>query len=1145
MDETLSGTAQNLPFWAAKKYWSSPSTVRAWSQEQAAAAAAGTSRSSTGGEGRDRWRPRTPRRRPSTTMTMVPQLSGVPLQPYGQKYQIAKKQKQQQTQRMETSHILRTANGGASSPYPSPPPNQHQQPPSSSSSVAAASASELPSRNNKKNKDDTIIVGGRGTRSEDDSSPNSSSSYNEQQQQQQQQYSRSFSSQPPTDGLFVPNLTTADARTENPPPRFVSHSGSNNDKNTNTNTNTNNIHNQIDQQKMHYDPSRPEAPNDHDQHSRQSRIPWATTSSTASSSSSASLSSSERYQDDRGGRHRPASSSSLIENVVPNGRRSTDYKYADARYDMPAWKRSLRRLSSPLKKLVPDLGQVFRFRIGRNRRDKYHASLEAWNLTETEDGSSDRRGFFRKLFRRRSRSDRLSSSSSSVPSSFRASSDHRGEDDGAMDGQSPSLIANMLIRCTEGKTASLLRDTDIRASTTIGRYQSVLDVLFIVSIIVGFKLMPGVSEQVLVSSSLPRSWEDIILVALPKVGSIFYELIQGSWSFFAFLYACLFRYVRERILDGKVDRLASSVASSVKEESEYSQLYLRLMAAIPMDRNLPNRLAVVSKKQVANVVSKARLDSYVGIVLASLMLMTASTVGPIILSFFSTIAKIVSLQELRHWPLQWQSIFSASSYLVKDLFQTLEGHTHNAVNALLNNPMQFAFHLSMFASLVICSLLPRLKERWAVTPASGSTTLEDGGGGDGGVIINDELTTSNFESAEEWSRIGTSSASRLSMLSENGSVENALARWRASRVTLFENSKSSLISNEGRAALSLRLQLLAYTIVVGLVTVVPLFVSHFLAGKGISLSSALSTKFTLFQWDSLLDVSFLQVFLFSLAYQALTKVTESVEHTSFVKEFQTDLVNTKEEMDDSNKRQTDFHSMGSVSPSAGILVRDLWAAHTSKRAWAVRGANFQCKNGEILAILGEDGSGKTRLLTTLAEALTFPPKRTNTTNKVRGFIGICGLEASKWDRRMLKRRLGIYLSDVRIIADSASLFSGWTMEEILEPVDGNRPNNDPLQRKLSPAERSSMFLALKVRRVKSGLAKVFWSEFFLLSLFAPFLYFLKFAFIFYITPDHRSSRDTSCKASIEVIDDIYSERGRLTSDLPQTTFRCIISGRMV
>ena len=104
-------------------------------------------------------------------------------------------------------------------------------------------------------------------------------------------------------------------------------------------------------------------------------------------------------------------------------------------------------------------------------------------------------------------------------------------------------------------------------------------------------------------------------------------------------------------------------------------------------------------------------------------------------------------------------------------------------------------------------------------------------------------------------------------------------------------------------------------------------------------------------------------------------------------------------------------------------------------------------------------------MTSLAEALTFTPKRTTTTNKVRGYIAIGGLEVSKWNRKMLKRRLGILLSDVRMVADSASLFSGWTMEEILEPVDGLRCNDDSLQRTFSSAEKSAMLLSLKVCHV--------------------------------------------------------------------------------
>ena len=391
----------------------------------------------------------------------------------------------------------------------------------------------------------------------------------------------------------------------------------------------------------------------------------------------------------------------------------------------------------------------------------------------------------------------------------------------------------------------------------------------------------------------------------------------------------------------------------------------------------------------------------------------------------------------------FRSLFGASSTLLKTLSYTMKEHSSQAFKTFVDSPMQFSFHLSMFASLIMCSLLPQIEERRAVASFTNKEDLEE------------ELATSNFESAEEWSRLGTSSASRLSMLSENGSVENALARWRASRITPLDDypSKSRTLSS--------LIRLVTFTVAGAILAGLPLLVSHLLAVETPSLHKSLS----ILRWNSLFDLSFIQIFLFVLVHQALQKVMESSEHAAFVKDFQTDLVSTKKEIEDSNKRQSDFQLMGSVSPSAGMAVRDLWAAHASKRAWAVRGANLQCKNGEILAILGDDGNGKTRLLTTLAEALTFPPKRTTTAIKVRGYIAICGLELSKWDHKMLKRRLGILLSDVRMIADSASLFSGWTMEEILEPVDGlQNNNNNPMERSLSSAEKSSMLLALKVCR---------------------------------------------------------------------------------
>lgn len=698
--------------------------------------------------------------------------------------------------------------------------------------------------------------------------------------------------------------------------------------------------------------------------------------------------------------------------------RSLPGEYRDDEYETPGWKQALQKLIPP----VPNLGKLFRL----GRKDNYlYASLDAWETDEEEEQGRGGIGLFG-LFRKRPNPSPLSQG---IYSSRR---------DKAPEELMPPLVSSMLSRCNDGKTTSLLQEADKRKIRFIGRYQAVLDVAFLLLIMLGLQQTAGLDQLML---PLPKTFDDVVSIMLPKLGSILNDAL-GTWAIFAFLYAYLSSYARKNVLNQRVARVSSQVSASVQEEVEYAQLYLQLVAAVPMDPNLPGRLAATAERQVATLASKARLNSYVLLVLGAMTIMTVSVLGPILVALSSTFSQIGLLQEWRTWPIHWDALFEKVGSLLQTLFLTLEGYTAQTMTHFMDRPLQFAFHLSMFGSLVVCALLPRFEERRAIAAA---IVREDD--------ENEDLLASNMETVEEWSRLGTSSASRLSMLSENGSVENALERWRASHLTLLEDPFF------GSPALSSLLRLGAYTVIAALLAIAPVAVSY-MVGKTTSLSSPL---FRVPRWDSFVDLSLLQITLFALVYQALYNVMQSIKYTGQIKNFSSELGKTKNDLQESSKSNIDLQVMASVSSSAGLTIRDLWAAHTSKRAWAVRGATLQCKNGEILAIIGDDGEGKTRLLTTLAESLVFPPKRSLTTNKVRGYIGIGGLEASKWDRKMLKRRIGILLSDIRMTADSASLFSGWNLEEILEPVDGHRNSqNDRLQRKLTSNEKSSILLALKV-----------------------------------------------------------------------------------
>jgi ABC-type multidrug transport system fused ATPase/permease subunit len=167
-------------------------------------------------------------------------------------------------------------------------------------------------------------------------------------------------------------------------------------------------------------------------------------------------------------------------------------------------------------------------------------------------------------------------------------------------------------------------------------------------------------------------------------------------------------------------------------------------------------------------------------------------------------------------------------------------------------------------------------------------------------------------------------------------------------------------------------------------------------------------------------------------------------------------------------RSVGLDLQASISPTAGILVKDLWSAHTTRRAWAVRGANLACKNGEVVLLLGDAGSGKSRLLTVLAESAAATPRMAVTSTRVRGSIAFGGVEVTKWEKSQLIKRLGLSLSDVRTIADISRVLSGLSIEEILEPSSGTRSFADVSHNPAS-TERNAMLIALKITGLYSTL----------------------------------------------------------------------------
>ncbi|KAI2506366.1 abc transporter atp-binding protein [Fragilaria crotonensis] len=507
-------------------------------------------------------------------------------------------------------------------------------------------------------------------------------------------------------------------------------------------------------------------------------------------------------------------------------------------------------------------------------------------------------------------------------------------------------LTDLLVRCHNGESTALLSHPEVRKSRAIGRNKAILDLLCLGSVVHGVRELVSVSSR----TGLQDSGNDIVAAT----ASIFVEASRG-WALYALSVAILTAATNHVIFDSQIRGLTNAVGTTVHGASRYSQLYMRLVAGQPVEKQVPNRMRQASEAQVLELIQTGRLQSFVSLVLSAMIIMTVSVIQPIVYAVLGSFFQFVTLPEFRSWPVPWAQV---GSYL-KDILVALSANINELLavqfSSFKDSPVAFVFQLAFFGSLAAVAVLPSLAGHRKVR------SLDDDEKED------EDVSASAFGTVTTLSNLGVSSASRLGLLSKSGALEGT-------------GTMASHVAPAIHTAQCPFPAILAPT---------------------------------------------------SWIHSIVNPTSVGTRLYNFVKV----LNEVVEEVSGSQKRPEPLLGT-SISPTIGLSVRDLWAAHTSKRAWAVRGASFDCHNGEIVAILGDDGEGKSRLLTAIAEALVNPAKRSLTTTKVRGSVSICGLDSMKWDRDQLKKRLGLFLNDVRTIADNAEFMSGFTLEEILEPMDG-------------------------------------------------------------------------------------------------------------
>lgn len=89
------------------------------------------------------------------------------------------------------------------------------------------------------------------------------------------------------------------------------------------------------------------------------------------------------------------------------------------------------------------------------------------------------------------------------------------------------------------------------------------------------------------------------------------------------------------------------------------------------------------------------------------------------------------------------------------------------------------------------------------------------------------------------------------------------------------------------------------------------------------------------------------------------------------------------------------------APHAGLEFRDVWFQYPGQKGWALKGVNLTLAPGEKLALVGENGSGKTTMIKLLTRL--YEPSK--------GEILLDGLNLTEWAPDRLMARVGVIFQD--------------------------------------------------------------------------------------------------------------------------------------
>lgn len=609
-----------------------------------------------------------------------------------------------------------------------------------------------------------------------------------------------------------------------------------------------------------------------------------------------------------------------------------------------------------------------------------------------------------------------------------------------------------------GKRNNLLSASSAKRCVSVGRTQAILGAAQLALVVFAMhEILP------IVYNALSSDGADVRTAVLSTILAA-----SDGWALHTIFAAFLVSASNSAWIKPALKRLSKEVATESESEAAYTQLYLRLISSIPMKRSFPARIVRrAAQAEAFNAATTARLHFFVTLAIGYILLSTVAVLKPAGAAVVSALLHIAKLDAWHERPIVWHAIFERAKTVGVGLVASLHDLFNTELEEVQQQPLRVVVVLSLLTALAIVSYLPSL-EKNRKADAAGLAADED---------EDDDVITSL------WSNIGSSSATRLSLISSPRGVEGALDQWsklrpdRAAAAGIQVGAKLSRKKRRRQTSPSIMtsvkplLQQLAYVASSTCLLLVPLGLYSYVWMKTQSADGGQNIiSFKSIPLDGLASLMEMVVLLVMTIIQVGSAANHAIGAanarlgSSLSLFFHTlaSVVGEIQKLASTSASNSDFQAMLTASPTQGLDVKDFWAAHSSKKAWAIKGANVKCRNGEVVLVIGAGGAGKSRLLTSISEHMFSPPKSARTTTYARGTISLAGVDLTKWDRAQLQRRVGVWLHDVRTVSDYASLVTGCTLEEILEPVSDSQMNSK---------ERTAVSLAMKITGLVSKLSK--------------------------------------------------------------------------